>query len=59
MKALISGDVLLQNPNPNQPFTIHPDASEIQLGSFIKQNNHLVAYYSRKLTKTQQRYTTI
>jgi hypothetical protein len=44
-----SEDVLLQYPNLNQPFTIHPDASDIQLGSIIK--NHPVAYYSCKLSK--------
>jgi RNase H-like domain found in reverse transcriptase len=59
MIALISEDVLLQYPDPNHPFSIHPDASDLNLGSVIKQNNHPVAYYSRKLTKTQQWYTTI
>jgi RNase H-like domain found in reverse transcriptase len=37
MKSLISEDVLLQYPDPNQPFSIHPDASDLQLGSVIKQ----------------------
>ncbi|HSN66200.1 MAG TPA: RNase H-like domain-containing protein, partial [Fusibacter sp.] len=59
MKALIAEDVLLQYPDPKQPFDIHPDASDVQLGSVIKQNNRPVAYYSRKLTKCQARYTTI
>ena len=59
MKAIISEDVLLQYPDPNHPFHIHPDASDYQLGSVIKQHGHPVAYYSRKLTKTQQNYTTI
>lgn len=59
MKALISEDVLLRYPDPNQPFDIHPDASTYQLGSVIKQHGHPVAYYSRKLTKTQQNYSTI
>jgi RNase H-like domain found in reverse transcriptase len=59
MKALIAEDILLQYPDPNQPFSIPPDASEYQLGSAIKQNNRPVAYYSCKLTTTQQRYTTI
>ena len=59
IKAIISEDVLLQYPDPNQPFDVHPDASDLQLGSVIKQNGHPVAYFSRKLTTTQQRYSTI
>ena len=59
MKALISEDFMLQYPDPNNPFTILPDASDLQLGSVIKQNDRPVAYYSRKLSKTQQRHTTI
>ena len=41
------------------PFIIETDASDIQLGSIIKQQNNPVAYYSRKLNKAQQNYTTI
>jgi RNase H-like domain found in reverse transcriptase len=59
MKALIAEDILLQYPDPNQPFSIHPDASDYQLGSVIKHYNRPAAYYSCKLTTTQQRYTTI
>ncbi|MGH3054181.1 MAG: RNase H-like domain-containing protein, partial [Gaiellaceae bacterium] len=59
MKALVSQDVLLRFPDEKLPFDIYTDASDFQLGAVIKQSGHPIAYYSRKLTPTQQRYTTI
>ena len=59
MKALISTDALLAYPDPTKPYDIESDASDYQLGSVIKQNNHPVAYFSRKLNSTQKNYTTI
>lgn len=59
IKALIAQDVLLAYPDPNEPFEIYTDASDLQLGAVIKQHGKPVAFYSRKLTPTQQRYTTI
>ena len=40
------------------PFEIHTNASKLQLGSVIAQQNRPVAFYSRKLNPAQQRYTT-
>ena len=59
MKALIAVDALLALPDHSLPFNVETDASEYQLGSVIKQQGHLVAYYSRKLNSTQRIYTTI
>ncbi len=59
MKRLISEDVLLRFPNHSKPFYIYTDASNYQIGATIKQDNLPVAYFSKKLTPTQRRYSTI
>ena len=56
MKALMVEDVLLRYPDHNLPFHICTDASENQLGSVILQQDILVAFYSRKLSPSQQNY---
>jgi RNase H-like domain found in reverse transcriptase len=58
-KALIGTDVLLAYPNHNKPFDIETDASNYQLSAIIKQDNHPIAYYTRKLNSAQKNYTTI
>ena len=37
MKRILSKEVLLTYPDFNQPFDIHTDASDVQLGSVISQ----------------------
>ena len=49
---------MLAYPNFNEPFIIHTDASKTQLGAVISQNNKPIAFYSRKLSPAQTRYTT-
>ena len=58
VKAILSKETLLAFPDFTQPFIIHTDASKVQLGSVISQNNIPIAYYSRKLNPAQTRYTT-
>ena len=58
IKKVVSREVLLSYPNFNKPFTIHTDASKFQLGAVISQNDNPIAFYSRKLTPAQTRYTT-
>ncbi len=38
-------------------FEIYTDASSTQLGAVITQNNRSIAFFSRKLSKTQQKYS--
>jgi RNase H-like domain found in reverse transcriptase len=59
MKALMVEDVLLRDPDYNLPFHICTDASDYQLGSVILQQDIPVAFYSCKLSISQQNYTTI
>ena len=57
-KAILAKDAFLQYPDHNKDFHIYCDASNLQLGAVIIQNGRPVAYYSRKLNKAQQNYTT-
>ena len=46
-------------PRFDQPFVIHTDASNYQLGAVIAQNGGPIAFFSRKLNSAQKKYTTI
>jgi RNase H-like domain found in reverse transcriptase/Reverse transcriptase (RNA-dependent DNA polymerase)/Integrase zinc binding domain len=58
IKRIIAKNVLLSHPDFNKPFEIHTDASKYQLGAVISQEAKPIAFYSRKLSKTQLNYTT-
>jgi len=58
INKIVSSDTLLAYPNFNEEFVIHTDASKLQLGAFIIQNNQPIALYSRKLNPNQANYTT-
>ena len=58
MKKIISRETLLAYPNFDEEFHIHTDASHTQLGAVISQNKKPIAFYSRKLSDAQTRYTT-
>jgi len=58
LKAIVSQDVLLRYPDYTKPFDVYVDASEYQMGAVIKQEGKPLAFWSRKLTKTQMKYTT-
>ncbi len=58
MKRIMARETILAYPNFDKPFEIHTDASAYQLGAVISQDGKPIAFYSRKLTPTQMRYTT-
>ena len=53
---MVYADTLLSYPDCKLPLTLHTDASDKQLGSFISQNNKPVSFFSRKLSNTQRNY---
>jgi cleavage and polyadenylation specificity factor subunit 1 len=57
IKRTVTKETLLAYPDFNQPFVIHTDASDKQLGAVISQNEKPIAFYSRKLSPAQTRYT--
>ena len=59
VKRSIAEKVLLTYPDPNKPFDVLTDASQLQLGAVIAQEGKVIAFYSRKLTPAQLKYPTV
>ncbi len=58
VKAAIAKEtVFLAYPNFSKPFEIYMDASSMQLGTVITQDNRPIVFFSRKLFKMQQKYS--
>lgn len=55
IKEICAKDTLLFYPNFSKTFDIHTDASEYQMGGVISQQGRVIAYWSKKLTKDQQK----
>ncbi len=51
IKATIAKEVVLAYPNFSKPFEIYTDASTLQLGAVITQDNRPIAFFSRKQSK--------
>ena len=58
VKAVIAQETMLTYPDFSKPFHLHADASKIQLGAHITQDEKPIAIYSRKFNPAQTRYTT-
>jgi hypothetical protein len=57
VKATIAKEVVLAYLDFTKPFEIYTDASMMQLGSVITQGNRPIAFFSRKLSVTQTKYS--
>ena len=57
VKAAIAKEVVLAYPDFSKPFEIYTDASTKQLGAVITQDNRPIAFFSRKLSVTQTKYS--
>eukprot|EP00956_Cyclotella_meneghiniana_P038967 scaffold163527_cov46-Cyclotella_meneghiniana.AAC.1 len=57
VKAAIAKDVALGYPDFSKEFEIYTDDSASQIGAVITQNNRPLAFWSRKLTKCQKKYS--
>jgi hypothetical protein len=57
VKATIAKEVVLAYPDFTKPFGIYTDASTMQLGAVITQGNRPKAFFSRKLSVTQTKYS--
>ncbi len=57
VKAAIAKETVLAYPDFSKPFEIYTDASSMQLGAVITQDNRPIAFFSRKLSVMQQKYS--
>ena len=57
VKTTIAKDVVLAYPDYSTVFEVYTDASSTQLGSVITQNNRPLAFFSRKLSECQRKYS--
>jgi hypothetical protein len=57
VKAAIAKETVLASLDFSMPFEIYTDASATQLGAVIAQDNRTIAFFSRKLSEMQQKYS--
>jgi hypothetical protein len=59
MRLLMAADALAAYLDHNKLFNVYTDTSDFQLGTCFIQEGRPIAYFSQKLTKSQQNYTTM
>ncbi len=57
VKSAIAKETVLAYPDFLKPFEIYTDTSSTQLGAVITQDNRPTAFFSRKLSETQPKYS--
>ncbi len=57
VKAAMAKETVLAYLYFLKPFEIYTDASSTQLGAMITQDKRPIAFFSRKLSETQQQYS--
>ncbi|XP_049394692.1 uncharacterized protein LOC125858983 [Solanum stenotomum] len=57
LKAAITEGSVLTLPDFSKTFEVHTDASDFSIGGVLMQERHPIAFESRKLNETEQRYT--
>jgi hypothetical protein len=57
VKVAIAKEVVLAYPDFTKPFEMYTDASTMQLGVVITEGNRPIAFFSRKLSNVQSKYS--
>ena len=57
VKATLAHGVVFTYPDFSKEFELYTDASARQLGAVIVQENRPIAFFSRKLSEMQQKYS--
>jgi hypothetical protein len=57
VKAAIAKETILAYPDFSKLFEMYTDAPSTQLGAVITQDNRPIAFFNKKLSKTQQKYS--
>ena len=59
VKQMILEEIFLNYPDWSKSFDVHTNASDKQLGAVISQYGKPIAFFSQRLSKVQQNFTTI
>ncbi|GJU98173.1 ATP-binding cassette subfamily C member 8 [Tanacetum coccineum] len=57
LKKEVMEEPVLRLPDVTMPFELHTDASDFAIGGVLMQDGHPIAFESRKLNKTERKYT--